>query len=36
LSAAVVSHEVTMFQAARPLLMWSIDANWRARLKGSV
>jgi len=25
-----------MFQAARPLLMWSIEANCRARLKGSV
>jgi hypothetical protein len=25
-----------MFQAARPLLMWSIEANCRARLNGSV
>jgi len=27
LRAAVASQEVTMFHAARPLLMWSIEAN---------
>ena len=30
------SGEVTRFQPARPLLRRSSDANWRARLKGSV
>jgi hypothetical protein len=36
LRAAVASHDVTMFQPTRPLLMWSSDPNWRARLNGSV
>ena len=27
---------VTMFQPTRPLLMWSSDPNWRARLNGSL
>ena len=34
--AAAVDHVVTMFQAMRPREIWSSDANWRARLKGSV
>jgi hypothetical protein len=34
-SAEPSSHEVTTFQPARPPLMWSSEANWRATLNGS-
>jgi len=36
LRAIGANHDVTIFQAARPLLIWSIEANWRARLNGSL